>query len=308
MLRLKRFFYHVSLLGVFLVVSLSGCSTFHQGIQEIPELPPAPLPRYQVGDRVVYDPPHVEEVIAVDGDRVWWRRDGKTEYLAERNFLLPSIERRSENSAYRYETTITSDESWPLTAGDQWLDYKARKIVEPLPGAERGVEGRERDISCRRAGTARVTVVGGIFDTHRILCDRFRGNREWRPYREWYYAPSIGHWVLRIDYTSRGGPRRRIEMVAFVSAAAGLSPRSQQFVDAQLQSVLTHRKSGDPATAMVTNTTQLEVTTTPIRTLRDRRGGYCRNFVQQIDMGSQSWKRAGLACRDAHGQWRAPDS
>ncbi len=291
------------LISLFLV---GGCATPGVAIVPLGELAPAPLPRYQVGDRVVYDNNHWEEVVATKGDSVSWRRDSGTEYTASRDFVLPYLDRQSGFKASRWETEVTADDLWPLRSGEHKLVYRSYRYEESLVAdASAPSEPRPVDIVCKSAGTARVSVAGGEFDTYRVVCDRFRFARGWQRYREWYYAPSVGHYVLRVDYSSQGGFRNSLELVAFLPAMPSASDQWREGADRHLQQVLGNTASGTAVASEHGGDAKLRLVTTPLNTLRSRDGVYCRNFSQVLGSGSAARSRYGIACLEA-GVWRIP--
>lgn len=289
-----------------LALFVEGCATSNVRIEPLGDLPPAALPDYRIGDRVVYSNGHAEEVVGVGGDKVHWRRDTGTEYTALRNFVLPDVDRQSGFKDSRWETEISVDDLWPLRTGEHKLVYRTRRYDKSLVVDSATTQvPKPVDLDCKSAGTARVRVLAGTFDTYRISCARFRMARGWQPYRDWYYAPSVGHYVLRVDYSSRGGFRRRLEMVAFLPAFPPTDAYLIESADLQLQQVLNATASGTAVEFVSPGKSNIRVVTTPLNTSRTGDGTYCRNFKQKLGRRNKARTRVGVACLEA-GVWQIP--
>lgn len=266
-----------------------------RGIGDPVALDPAPLPAYRQGDLAVYSDGVWERVTAVSGEQVEWARGGGTSYTAWRSVFLPSSSWREDEATYTQLIDVAPDSLWPLSVGAE-LVYA---VASGEPGG-RAVTVRSR--RCAVSRSVRVRVAAGDFDTFEIACHEERSGGRTRPYRTWYYAPALGHYVLRLDYR-RGQFWRRHELVAF-SSAGGLGPDAALALDAALQAALERTPSG--RTARIEDERFSAIHTTPSQTLRMPAGTYCRTFEQRFSVRGERRRSAGIACRDPKGVWRIP--
>jgi len=200
---------------------LAGCTvtrSFSQG----PVMDPAPLPAYRSGDTFQFDTGRTEVVETADpaaGTVTWSSGSVVSRRLA--SFVVPWLEWRNNNTGGRFETEDASNALWPLTP-DSRQQFSGTLLRDD--GQVGFGHGERVSIDCWVGATRTVTVPAGTFDTYQINCFR-RSTGSVRRSRlyTWYYAPEVGHYVVRIIAGGFGDINQRSELVRAVRMQAPLT-------------------------------------------------------------------------------------
>jgi hypothetical protein len=259
-----------------------------------PDLPPAPLPRWQVGDSVSWSNGQTETVVAVEGEVVRWRdQDGNT-YAGFRNFALPSLEWDYPKTKAVTAMTVAADALWPLKPGNRVHFMVNQRLTMKIHDSEVAYHD---EWACAVDGTERVAVRLGQFDTYRLRCQRF-----WRGSNigeiVWNYAPALGQ-VVRRNWTGAEEPE---ELVAIGHGTLGA--KAEGVAAKVRQHGLEALPTGNRALG---RTGLIEASVQPKTTFRTDNGIWCRDFIQQISTATAQATAAGSACRDKDGRWTVVD-
>lgn len=193
---------------------MAGCVISTEYVQG-PQLVPAPLPSYQPGDNFRFDNGAEETVVAVDRQtgNVAWRRNRNRTMVRSRSFIFPDLEWKTAAASGGFETTAPVDGLWPLKRG-QAQDIDGTSF-EFRNATERNIQSDVR-LSCWVAGTVRLTVPAGTFDTVKVTCRRFiNQGRRFTSQINWFYAPDLGHYVQRETKSTLGGENSRVRLLSY---------------------------------------------------------------------------------------------
>ena len=178
----------------------------------------APLPTYKEGDRFTFGGGRVEQVVAVEGEEIRWKRENGRELLRARNLSHPTLAWETRNRRGEQRILEGFGELWPLAIGKLDNFRVKRNLTDKASGKET-TSFRNFDCSVETAET--ITVPAGSFDTYRIACRRYnsRGSRLVETLT-WNYAPEVGHYVRRESENHGSGKRRVIELESYRRAGA----------------------------------------------------------------------------------------
>ncbi len=264
-----------------------------------PQLPPAAMPRYAVGEAFTYDDNRTDTVIAARGGLVTWRTDRGIINRQSHDFLLPPVSWQTKTRRSRAVITAGTGTLWPLRIGN-----KARFDVSRVISGNDGSGEREllQSWQCVVEGTERLNVKAGSFDTFRIPCFRYSHNTSnWRQTRTYYYAPRIGHYVVREDtYVNRASKRRELVSAGFSSKAL---PKSDQTSLIRAFRNTMNKNRDFAARAWKSADGRVSATLTPKRTFKNVRGNTCRDYTSTYRLGAQTRTNNKRACKQADGQW-----
>jgi len=198
---------------------LAGC-VVTRGFTQGPDLPPAPLPAYRPGDTFQFDTGRVETVEAVhaaDGT-VTWRTGGGVVSRRFASFVVPRLEWRSGNNGGRFVTEDASNDLWPLSPNSRQAFSGTLQRDDGVAGLG---HGERLSVECWIGATRTVSVPAGTFDTFQVNCMR-RSTGSVRRSRlyTWYYAPDVGHYVVRVIAGGFGDINQRTELVRWVRMEA----------------------------------------------------------------------------------------
>ena len=263
-------------------------------------LAPAPLPRYAAGERFHYSDGRIEQVLALDGNRVFWRRVGGSDFTGGRDFTLP-------RSAWVWRGKTGSDvlegappSLWPLQVGKA-TRLSVRRTVTDTDGQS---QSSLRDWRCHVADTVLTKVRSGTFEAYEVRCVRYADNNPVEV-RIWHYAPEVAHYV-RYERRLRRRPPLIRELVAIDPPAEVMSQRVRAQQEEAVQQSLEQQPQGaaipwgDPRGA--------NGAVTPLTTFRGGDGRYCRSYLITLVVEGARDGQTGmrgypaLACREA-GQW-----
>lgn len=271
-----------------------------------PKLAPAALPRYAVGESFAFSDGRRETVLKTKGMAVTWRDHYGNTITRLNNFLIPPLAWESRTRKSTAETNVSPEWLWPLTVGGdgefdfrQAIERKNGKLGSKLPSRRE----LARSWRCSVEQTEKVKVMAGTFDAYRVSCFRYRlGTEEWRQTRTYYYAPAVGHYILREDhYASR--PSRRIELVSHGFNSTVLPETDQAALNRLLQDVL-NRNADGVGTVWRSATEDLSVTLTPIRTYKDDAGITCREYSSAYHLGDRVRSNFRNVCHSTAGIWK----
>ena len=271
-----------------------------------PPLPPAPLPTYELGDTFVFDNGSVATVSVVwpdNDDRVTWRTAAGRTSVAVRNFAVPDLQWTTRTRNGRFETAADLATLWPLIDGNRAV-FEGRATLENERADTVTVSARR--YVCAVDGTWTVTVAAGTFETFQIRCLRLstpEARRTSVRTLRWYYAPALGHYVLRTIENQRGRVLRRVELAAVRRSHDSLAAAQRAAIADLRTTALTTLRSGetgdwaDPAGAASARVAMQS-------TFQTDTGTVCRRYVETVRTAAGQTTAPGIACREADGTWR----
>ena len=271
-----------------------------------PALSPALLPRYAVGETFSFSDGRRETVIGVAGEKITWRDHSDATLIRYSNFLIPPLSWETRARQSKAETNAEPKLLWPLVVGKD-EDFEFRQIIDRknggIPPAEKRVGEWNRTWRCTVDQTEIVKVAAGIFDTYRVSCFRYRlDTGEWRQTRTYYYAPEVGHYILREDkFASR--PSRRIELVSYGFDSTVMPKADQISLNETLQETM-NRNADGVSTEWTSADGFLTATLTPIRTYRDKSGFECRKYTSTYELRGRSRTNVRWVCPYSNGRWQ----
>ncbi|MCW5752289.1 MAG: hypothetical protein KIT81_14195 [Alphaproteobacteria bacterium] len=167
-------------------------------------MPPAAQPTFRPGDSFTFRFPsgsrQTEVVVAARGERTDWRL-GSGATWTTRTSTMFNTEKWSGTASFGTGTQRFSGELgklFPLAVGKS-IRYRAAS----------GDGAWVNEWTCSVAAQERVEVAAGAFDCYRVICSR-EGQ-----IRTFYYAPSVGMYVLRITTGRDAGTK---ELASFSRA------------------------------------------------------------------------------------------
>ncbi len=290
----------------------TGCAITGTIIQ--PDLQSASLPNYIEGTTFVYSDRTWETVQEVTPDSVVWVNHRGRVSIGTADFIYrPSSWQTRTRKGQREFKPVKSffsqlDETlWPLRTGN------AVRFNESSSWMRQDGTGRSyrAEWSCKVQGTERVSVLAGQFDTWKIACTRYSvpSNPEKiaraRETKTWYYAPKVGHFVLKKSvYYTRRTPRR-LELLAVIPPREKMPGAAQQRLDQSLAKALEYKKSGQSVQWALPHT-GISGAVTPTNTFKLSANTFCRQYEQQVTAQRQTKTYYGMACRDSKGRWQIP--
>lgn len=292
------------ILIVAIFMAASGCATSPPQ-RPGPNLAPAQLPIYKKGTTYVYSNGSWETVIDVTSGAVTWKDNrgmvstGSPDFTYKRtSWQLKSRQGSREFAAREDVLAVPPTSLWPLRVGNV-AGYTESGTWSDKSGPEKTYRSKW---SCEVAGTERVSVMAGEFDTYTIECARKSGRRTWEV-KTWYYAPAIGHYVLVTNRYTYDQPSRRMELLAVLPPDDGLSAVKRNRIEQNFQKALEYNRSGRP---LLWSDEGINVEITPTDTFRIDNGTYCRRYVQKISLPKEQDTFHGMACRESNGTWVIP--
>jgi hypothetical protein len=281
-----------------LLLLLAGCGSSPPAGQA--ELPTTPVPEYGVGDSYRFSDGATDSVVAIDRDTVRWRGTTGT-YVTSRDVLLPSLAWADASAQGERRITAAPPLLFPLRPGKSVV-FGATSTVRPRSGAA-AVTVRE-NWRCDVPGTVRVDTPAGAFDTWRVDCSMTeQPGAPGGPavQRSYYYAPEIGFYVRR-DERAGDTPVRQAELVDYTSAEPALPDSALRLRIARIQQALENDESGD-AMSWSDAATGDQGDVQPVRTVRSRQYGWCRDFAEHIRAAGRAYSLQGTGCRNSSGVW-----
>lgn len=266
-----------------------------------PEMAPAELPSFYAGDKYYYSNGSREQVVSVDGEMVNLISRSNRKLTNFRNFVLPQPYVEGSTKEYFKNTNAPTTVLWPLTAGTQTRFSTDGRTVTKDSGY---TSEYKQKWTCENTGTEHIRVLAGEFDTYRVECKRYSTSGRWWQNRTWYYAPSIGTYVLRRDFYKQGGERIR-ELTAVRPSLQGEPDKVRQGIIHAWQLALESKKSGD-IQSWTDKKTGTSVQVEPLVTYRAQNGQFCRTYKQYLTRQGDTRIYMGVACRNGKLKWRTP--
>jgi hypothetical protein len=284
--------------------ALGGCLAAEKsriGIHsETSQLAEATLPNYAVGEYFAFDDGITEIITEQSGELVTWQTNTDTISRGYRNFIFPALTWTSASSYSQGTTTAPYDLLWPLAVGRS-AQYDFQQKISRHDGSEATELSRSWD--CAVESSKRVRVAAGTFDTYVITCQRYSGNsNSWRATRRFYYAPDLGHYVIREDiYRSR--PDRRRELVSYGFNSNFLPKQDQIKLNKTLQRTLSNNADG-MASTWSSRTGQVTAMLIPVRSFTGLSGDACREYHSVYSVKGRIRKNVREVCRQPDGLWQ----
>lgn len=256
-----------------------------------------------MGDRFVFDDGSAEQVVAVDGEKVTWRRHTGSTFVRYRNVALPNLEWDFRRARGEAEITADPQALWPLEVG------KGVSFAERVRSTRKDTgENRKYDRAqhCRVSGKDEVTVPAGTFATLRIVCmPTARSPRARTRKHTLWYAPAVGHYVKEAqDIGGRETSVRQLTQMEYADTPQAIG--TSRNLEELLQRTLETRLNGE-LVQWATPDGRHAVEVVPTATERRADGTFCRRFELKISTAGQDQITRRAACRTAQG-WRAVDA
>ena len=275
--------------------------------QKVPDEPSEPnrprLPHYQAGTTYVYSDGRIETVTGVDGEKVRWQTNRGAIFTTYRNFALPWAFWQSKTGTGWRSLTVDPHALWPLNAGKEVAFSATTTVRDPSRSQE---PGRSTEAwRCSVAGSDRISVVAGSFNTVKVVCERTLPEPAPRLTRIWHYAPSIGHYVRHNDIYDAMELDRHVELVAIRPSSYDWPPVARAGLGQALQYALENSSAGEE-TVWSSSGVAVRVTIRPVAKYTRGDGKTCRTYVQTWDHSGGKDRYPGTACRSPSGKWQIP--
>ncbi len=263
------------------------------------------MPGYQIGDTFIFSDGTVEKVVALHGDRIDWEsRGGSFRYSTYPNFILPKRSWETERRKVVVEYSGDTGLLWPLQEGQSGY---VPTIVTVMNKPHLGAKNYLQSWYCHTGGIYKITVAAGTFDAQKIECQRFTLMQRWMQTRTWYYAPSIGHYVLQQDEYAPTSSRTHIErertLVALIPADTHLETENGITAEGHFQQVMETLHSGESSEWKDQSDHYSRVIEVQ-RSFRTSDQRYCREYQMRRRDDGQIRQYRGTACRGEDGAWR----
>lgn len=177
--------------------------------------------RYMVGDSFIFDnPQETWTVVSIEGERVFWRSDRGDEHVTGHDPLMPALEWKFVGKGGgRRQFSDIKGSLFPLKKGNLLTYTSNVENWQVKDGVRQQPQSWQYNWSCNVAGTEKMEVPAGSFDTYKVVCGRYKPNEI-----EFFYAPRIGYFVvMRIDDPSNDGTVVR-NLLSFNRVALGGEP------------------------------------------------------------------------------------
>ena len=296
------------ILSLLILLTVSGCATNSAVVsKDNVYLPPASLPQWGVGDRITYSNGRSEKVTKVDRNKVYWEKTQTTKFETSNNFIEPELHYESktkirDKKVISFGGSKHPDTLWPLKIDNSVSFYYLQGFTNLKIGRNFPTK-RMKQMKCRVDDTATVQVLAGKFDTYVVKCHKVTSKQNKGTEYTYYYAPSLGHWVLRLTQTTKG-KRYEKELMRLERGVRWLSKKQRRSLRKVLQdtmeSNLTNQKS-----IWKSKDKKTIVEIYPTRTTKLETGVFCRNYVQIIKSNNEA-RSAGLLCRNKDKKWKIP--
>ncbi|HEY9163957.1 MAG TPA: hypothetical protein VIN57_05030 [Magnetovibrio sp.] len=292
-----------------LATALGGCQSvqlpslpnFNASSGPAPVMEPAQLPTFHVGDKYYYSNGAREQVVSIDGETVNKISVSGRKLTDFRNFILPQPYAEGSTKEYFAATNSPTNVLWPLSVGkSERFSTEGRTVTKETGNASEYMQRWQ----CEIAGTEHIRVLAGEFDTYRVECKRYSVSNTWWQNRTWYYAPSIGTYVLRRDFYKSSGEYIR-ELTAVRPSLDDLSDDVRQNVIHTWQDALENKQSGETK-SWTDKKTKTSVQVEPLQTYRAQNGQFCRTYKQYLTRKEVTRFYTGVACRTGKLKWRTP--
>ena len=261
------------------------------------------LPELRVGQYFSYDNHRTELVVAVDGDKVRWRNNRGFRYLSSRDFSQPYLKWQWEDRIGEVEYLSDGDSIWPLDEGHASRFVTRYQVEDRNTGDVKPYSARYWH--CRPGKEYEVKVKAGSFNARRLDCTARYGRKSFH-HRTWFYAPEVGHFILREDYYLPRGKRRRIELVSWGMMPDRFPEKIKIVLRQVRQLTLEKNESGHETYWSQRDESGKEYSgaITPMRTYKTSKGFWCRDYqMKYYQNGRRDIVTNKGACRNKEGQW-----
>ena len=199
-----------------------------------------------------------------------------------------------------------SESIWPLKIGNKASYTESGTWIDKRDNSKHTYRTHW---SCKVSSIERIVVPAGEFDTWKIVCSRYNSSSSARSrpreIKTWYYAPQIGHFVLRESRYFYNKPSRRQELLAVLPPKESLPTKARREIDRNFQNAMEHKLSGDPALWSIASIAA-SGSTTPYGTFKLDDGTFCRRYIQGLHFKGDEQDYYGMACREPGGKWIVP--
>ena len=296
---------------MYVSLSVSGCATAPRSPG--PMLNSVPLPSYSKGTTFVYSDGKWEFVMDASPETVTWKdyrnyiSSGPRDFTRRRTKWQSKKRSGTRQYGPRRDLMTKSDITlWPLHIG------KSAKYSESGTWKDKdGVENKYgSEWSCEVAGTERVSVMAGEFDTWKIVCKRYKltkskSRSRLRELKTWYYAPEVGHYVLTTSKYYYRKEARRQELLAVLPPLDDISPETRREMARSFQQALEFKKSGE-SVPWPNQKSEISGEIIPVNTFKTSDGKYWRRYVQRLKLPGSHRTYYGMAVRRSDGVWVIP--
>jgi hypothetical protein len=284
--------------AVLLLTTVSACGGGNDSADMSIAFPPAPLPMYSPGDSYTFDDGSVDTVVSATDAEVHWRTLNGSRFVTARDVLLPPVSWTDATTRGR-RSFSAADTLFPLQPGGSAT--VTASVTQQSSRSRLDMAGQEH-WQCQVGDAQRLSTDVGMFDTVQVDCT-VGGAAGGQPMlRTFFYAPSIGYYVRRIDQVG-DAPPHTVQLVAWTDGNPPLPDSAlQQRVEA-MQRALENQDSGAVVNWQDT-ATQVSGSVEPVHTQRDEAGHWCRDFQEHVGAFGRRYALAGEACRGAAGGWQ----
>jgi len=265
----------------------------------------APMPVWASGDAVTYINGRDESVVRVEGDIIFWEINRTTKFTTSNNFIEPEL--RYESASTTRDKSVTSvngsvhpDSIWPLEVGNNVNFYYNSSYTDLKTGE--ASTSKIRNQECRVEGTANIEVLAGNFDAFILKCDSINNGRKTGTQYTYYYAPSVGHYVMKVS--QKQAKTSTIELLNITRGMSWLADNEREYLKVILQSTLENNQKGQK-TIWQSSDGKTVVELYPTKTIQQDSGVFCRNYIQIIKT-DKTTREVGLLCRVGDKQWEVP--
>jgi len=282
-------------------VSLPSLPNFSAQPVPGPEMPPAQLPSFSVGDSFIYSNGWYETIVGIDGEALNMINKSKRKISNFRNFTLPTPYIEGKDKEFLKSSNVPTNTLWPLRVGNTSKFSTQGRSISKATGQETSYIQRW---SCAVEGTERITIRAGEFDTYRVKCQRFTKTGRWWQNRTWNYAPMLGTYVLRRDYHKTNGVKIR-ELTAIRPSLQDVPKNVRSGIIYAWQSALENKVNND-ISSWTDKVTGTSVQVEPLATTRADNGEFCRTYKQYLTRKGMTRIYSGIACRKDKMKWYTP--
>jgi hypothetical protein len=281
-----------------LVPVLAACGGGHRQEAVPVAAPSAPLPMYSPGDSYSFDDGTVNTVIGATDDEVRWGTATGARFVTSRDVLLPPLSWADATQRGRRSYAATAA-LFPLQPGSSMTTTAT--IAEQPAGGGPDMTGRE-NWQCQVGEARRISMAAGLFDTVRVDCTvtELPGGRYEQ--RSFFYAPSIGYYVRRIDRLG-DAPPRTVQLVAWTDGNPPLPDSALRQRVSAIQRAMEIQPSGADV-SWQDAATQVSGSVEPVSTARGDDGRWCRDFHEHLEAFGRRYALTGEACRETAGGWQ----
>lgn len=289
------------LTSALLLAALAGCAGGAAGpVSHGPSagvLPPAPLPRYTLGDQFFFSDGHSELVTGLKNGTVTWQDDLGNTWTGSADFTLPPTQRQTLAFSETVSHNGKPSEMWPLKSGSSGSTAASHDVTGALTKRTETIHSNRR---CSVDGTERLTIEAGQFTTYRIICDRYSLG-SWEQRSTIWYAPELGHPVrFRDRYKRFSGSD--YDLVATAFSFDAIPETHRDAAEDAWRDALESTPSGTTA-SWKSPDGRHSISVTPVKTFRSRSQQFCRQFSMELVVDGFSRRGNSVACRGAGGNW-----